>query len=716
MKTNLMRFIAIFSFSIFFFSSVRADEGMWLLSMIDKNYDDMKAQGFKLTAEDIYSINKSSLKDAIPQFAGGCTAEIVSSEGLLFTNHHCGYGSIQALSSVENDYLKNGFWAMSKDKELACKGLSVKFLIEMKDVTDKILSDFEENETSDEQTNKITKNISEVKKAYKNENNYTINIKPLFNGNQYFLFVYQSYNDVRLAGTPPSSIGKFGGDTDNWMWPRHTGDFSMFRIYADKDNKPAEYSKDNVPYRPKQFLKVSISGVKENDFAMIMGFPGSTNRYKSSFGVKQAIETTNPVFVKVRTKKLEILNKYMAKNDTIRVKYAGKHAGISNYWKYFIGQTAQLKQNGVIAKKQKVEADFQEWIRNNPDKKSKYGNVLRKLETSYFDLKDYNRNGIYFFEVFSGGSEAIKMAKSLEPYYNKLKNGELTNEDKEALLKIADKHYKNYTLKVEKELFAATLKIYYEDIEQKYQPDIFRTIETKYKKDFNKFTENAFAKSIFSSKKLMQEFIEKASYKVLEKDLIFQTIQSAYKSRSSFVDSKVKAAFQEQKEAKKMFVDGILQIYPDKKFYPDANLTMRLTYGQVLPYKPRDAVFYNYFTTTDGIIEKKDNTNHEFVVHPKLEKLIREKDFGQYAENGKLVTCFLTNNDITGGNSGSPVLNCNGELIGLAFDGNWEAMSGDIFFEDDLQRCIVADIRYVLWVIDKFAGATNLIDEMSIVR
>lgn len=720
-KRIIVLFVAIF---VAFTSTVKADEGMWILSLIHKNYEDMKKQGFKLTANDVYNINKASLKDAIcglsnERFPMGffCSAEIVSGQGLLLTNHHCGYESIQNHSSVEHDYLSDGFWAFSKDHELSNDDMCASFLVRIDDVSDRVLKDVTEELSYDKRQTLINKAIKEIVKESKKDNSYNVEVKDMFAGNQYFLFVFETFKDVRLVGAPPSSIGKFGGDTDNWMWPRHTGDFSMFRVYCAPDGKPAKYSKDNIPYQPKEFLPVSIKGVDKGDFAMVMGFPGQTERYMTSFGVKEKIDILNPTAIKIRTKKLDLMKKDMDASNKVRIQYASKYAQTANYWKYFIGESKGLRKLNIIEQKQELEKQFTDWLNASPDRQKLYGTVLSSIEKNYTENKEKSLGYQYVIEGLFQGGEIIAFPLQSMQLYRALsaeKPDAATIKTFTDNLREAGKNYfKDYNASTDKKIFAALLKIYYEDVPQVYQLEIFSTVQKKYKGDFARYAEDVFKKSIFADETRFSAFLDNPSKKALDNDMAFVVSQQALQQYFSLGNS----ASDEFENATRLFEKGIMEMQAGKLFYPDANSTIRLTYGTVGDYKPADAVQYHFYTTLSGIMEKEDSTNDEFVVPAKLKELYNKKDFGQYASpNNDLRICFTTNNDITGGNSGSAVINGNGELIGIAFDGNWEAMSGNIAFENTLQKCINVDIRYVLFIIDKYAGAHNLINEMKLVN
>ncbi len=696
----------------------RADEGMWIPMLIEKNIVKMQKMGLKLSAEDIYSVNKSSLKDAIVIFGGGCTGEIISPEGLLLTNHHCGYGSIQKVSTEVNNYLRDGFWAESKAEEIPIEGLQVKFMVRMEEVTDQVLSGVQDDMDDSQVQETMKDNIKGITDQATDGTHYNAIVESFFGGNEYYLIVYETFTDVRLAGTPPESIGKFGADTDNWMWPRHTGDFSIFRVYTAPDGTPAAYSQDNIPLKPKYYLPISIAGVEKGDFSMIMGNPGSTQRYLSSFGVDLAINQSNMTIVKIREEKLRIMREGMDADPAVRLQYASKYARTSNYWKYFIGQTKGLKKLKVKQKKQQEEAAFTAWLDENPDARLKYGSALGMIEDAYDVLEQYNLQKWYFLEAIYRGAEILRYANS----FNRLKT-QLTSKETESkaiessvasLREGVPTHFKDYNRQIDRNLLASMLEMYHTNVPLDQQPVDLLELEKKYKGDFDKYAAYAFDKTIFDSQEKVMAFLNDPKGKTLEKDPMLQLIRAFIDQYRSMME-KTRESEQDLREGEKLYIAGLREMNPDKNYYPDANFTMRITYGKVDGYYPSDAVYYNYYTTMDGIMQKEDPGNWEFTVPEKLKTLYEQHDFGPYGEGDKMPVCFLTNHDITGGNSGSPVINGYGELIGLAFDGNWEAMSGDIAFEPELQRTINVDIRYVLFIIDKFAGAKNLIDEMTII-
>lgn len=696
-------------------SFLRADEGMWLPLLLGRNYEDMKKHGLNLSPEEIYSINNSSLKDAIVWFGGFCTGEVISGKGLVLTNHHCGYDAIAEASTKEKNYLDNGFWAKNTNEEIPVPGLFASFVVRIEDVTEKVLSGLNDQLSESERKAKVQEIMAILTKDAKTGTHYEAVVKEFFDGNEYFLFVYEKYNDVRLVGTPPQSAGKYGGDTDNWMWPRHTADFSMFRVYADANNKPAAYSAENKPLAPRHSLPLSLKGVKENDFAMILGFPGSTNRYLTSWGVKQAVELEQPKRVDVREKKLNIMKKYMDKDVTTRLNYSSTYAQVANYWKYFIGQTEQVKKNNVIQKKEELEAQYTDYLKT---KRMAYP-VLEAIK-EYYELS----NPIVYLRVYQSEFiytvDANVNAFRYSLWANAMKEGNdmRANAMSQQFNELMKSFFEKGNMELEGEIIHKVFSKYCKDISLDQQGPLTQKIAAKGKKGIAKYMKKIQSKSIFLNKDKFEAFAANPSLKVLEKDplyLLIVDMNDAYNKAMS--NEKLIEATASKDRATRAFVAGIQDMFPDKKFYPNANSTMRLTYGQVLPYSPKDGVTYHYYTTLDGVMQKEDPTNPEFVVDARIKELWKSKDYGQYADqNGDLVVNFLSNNDITGGNSGSPVINGDGHLVGCAFDGNWEAMSGDIFFEKNIQRTISLDIRYVLWLIDKCYGANNLIDEMKLVK
>jgi hypothetical protein len=716
MKKQFFMLLMVLLISRISFASIPPDEGMWLPIFVQQlNYDEMRQMGLKLTAEEIYSINNTSMKDAIVSLGGFCTAEVVSPNGLMLTNHHCGYDAIQTHSSIDHDYLTDGFWAMNYDEELPNEGLTATFFVRMEDVTSKVLADVTDEMSEEERESIIGEVRAALEEEASEEGKYDTQVSEFFEGNEYYLFVYITYEDVRLVGAPPSAIGKFGGDTDNWMWPRHTGDFSLFRVYTGPDGNPAPYSEDNIPLKAKYYLPISINGYKENDFAMIWGYPGQTDRYRTSHGIELTLEDQNEAIITVGNVMLPLMKEQMDQSDEVRIMYSSKYFQISNFWKNKVGESRGLKRLKVIDKKRLLEEQFDLWANADPVRKEKYGTVISDLGTGYSQLKEMGvQKAIWYYQMPLFVSSVMLFPLQNRDLEALVGNKNLTEEDLAPFRERATAHFKDYDLVTEKLIYAKGLELIYKNIPADFLPDIFSTlIVPKYKGDFKAFTEDVFASSIYATKENYEAFLLKPSQKALDKDLATKTTMSIYQA-FMVINSMTGETSNKLQKAKRLFIAGLREMMPDKDFYPDANSTMRLTYGKVMDYYPADAVHYDYITTLDGVMEKEDPTNEEFIVPEKLKQLYEARDYGRYAENGKMIVCFLTNTDITGGNSGSPVINGNGELIGIAFDGNWEAMSGDIAFEPELQRTINVDIRYVLFVIDKYAGATNLIKEMTI--
>jgi hypothetical protein len=712
-KTRTMK-LKFFALLLVIVSSTvaKADEGMWLPFMLGRNYEDMKKHGLKLTSEQLYSINKSSLKDAVISFGGFCTGEIISKKGLILTNHHCGYDAIADASSPEKNYLDNGFWAKNTSEEIAVPGLTATFMIRMEDVTATITKELNEKMTLEERAAKIKEVVAILEKDAVVGTQYEAFVRDFYDGNEFYLFVKETYKDVRLVGTPPQSSGKFGGDTDNWMWPRHTADFSMFRVYAGSDNKPAAYSESNVPMVPRHSLPISLAGVKKDDYAMVMGFPGRTNRFLTSYGVEQAISIEQPKIVDVRAMKLQIMKKYMDKDLAVRLKYSSKYAQVANYWKYFIGQTEQLKNNKVADKKRAIENEFLKFTAG----KSDYNDVLKDIDMAY-----QATNSIIYLRVYQ--SEFVRqvdinsLAFTLKASIDASKKGQAERSTmmRESAFEQATTFFKERNMEIELETLEEVLKMYIKDIPKEQRFGITKDIDEK---GIASFIARLKAFSIFTSEARFSDFAKNYDEKMLTNDPLFiliKDLDQAY--QNAMADASIKLGSEKLQRATRLFVKGVREMQTNKKFYPNANSTMRLTYGNVLPYTTNEGKNMDFTTDFDGLIAKEDPTNPEFVVDPRMKDLWSKKDYGQYADKtGKLVVNFLTNNDITGGNSGSPCINAKGELLGAAFDGNWEAMSGDIYFEPNLQRTIVCDIRYILWIVDKCYGATNLISEMELVK
>ena len=694
----MKRFISIITALTLFAGSAFADEGMWLLPLIQKmNGKDMKKLGCELSPKQIYNIN-NSLKDAIVQFGNGCTGEIISKEGLLVTNHHCGYGNIQKLSSVEHDYLKDGYWAMNRSEELPCEGLTVTYLEYMKDVTSVI-------EKADDKAKAAEKLIEKAEK----DNPYCdARIETFYNENVYYLIVYKVYRDVRFVGAPPSSIGKFGADTDNWMWPRHTGDFSMFRVYADKNGNPAEYSSENVPLKSKDHLKISLAGIEEGDYTMIMGYPGRTTRFQTSPELKHQIEQ-NDIRIAARTIRQDVLLEDMLADPKVKIQYASKYSSSSNGWKKWQGMKLAFDKLDIVGRAEQEEANFQAWVDANGKRKAKYGTVVGDLATAVESGREANNaftkatETIYKIELTDFAFKMVRWAG------NAIQRGTDTLTALEQAYERLAPNYADYSASTDRKVAKAMIKHYCEIAETEFTKAI-----SAY--DIDWYVDQIFDKSSFVSAETLKKAIETKGIKAVGEDPAAILGLGIYAECAQLQELAGKNS-QALAEARKLYTEGLLEWKDGEPSYPDANFTMRLTYGTVGGYSPKDGVMYKHYTTLDGVMEKEDPNNWEFVVPEKLKELWKNEDFGQYAmADGKMPVAFLSNNDITGGNSGSPIMNAKGELIGLAFDGNWESMSSDVMFEPDLQRCINVDIRYVLFIVDKFGGAGWLLDEMTIVK
>jgi len=698
---------------------VRADEGMWFLMFIERlNHRDMEKMGLQLTAEEIYSINHHSLKDAVVQFNGGCTAEIVSKEGLVLTNHHCGYNAIAELSTKEQNYLKNGFWALDKSAELKPKSLYVRFFVRMDDVSKRILSKVNDKMSESERNKIIQQEMALIEKENNEGGKYTVSVRPFFQGNEYYYFVYQDYKDVRLVGTPTESIGKFGGDTDNWEWPRHTGDFSMFRVYADKNGNPAEYSKGNVPLTPKHYLPISLKGVKENDFAMILGYPGRTNRWMPANGIEQNVNYAYPAWVEGAKTGMDKMKTYMDKDATVRLQYASKYASTANYWKNRQGMIDALTKAGTVKAKTGQETKFNTWA-NKPENKEKYGNVIATINDYYAKTNLKSRHDNYLTQLTRTAAYGLAPAtigNSLIEYYKSddAKRAELLPK----LQTQIDGVFQNFYAPLEKEVFIAQLNLYTSKGAEYGLSSVLAKLKGENKGDFTNYVNSAVDKSIFATKESVLAFMKNPKPEEIVTDPLY-VISNVLSTKLRFKTDEQILFDESFAKAYRAMVEGLRESKTNAIQYPDANSTLRLTYGKVraLPADKRNDAKVNNYTTLAGMVNKYKAGDQEFDLPERLLELNKAKDFGQYADKaGYMPMNFLTDNDITGGNSGSPVLNGKGELIGVAFDGNIEAMAGDVIFDKKLQRTINLDIRYVLWIIDKYAGAKNIIEEMTIVK
>ena len=690
-----------------------ADEGMWLLPYLQRmNIKQMKERGCKLSAEEIYSVNHSSLKDAVVIFGGGCTGEIVSPEGLLFTNHHCGYASIQSLSSVEHDYLKYGFWAMSNAEELPAPGLEVRFVRHIADVTADIVGNVPST-AGEEEYDRITgENIAALKERLQEENpGMEIEVKSFFGGNQYFAFVMEVYTDVRLVGTPPSSIGKFGGDTDNWMWPRHTGDFSVLRIYAGKDNEPAPYSPDNQPYKPATFFKISTKGVHEGDFTMVFGYPGTTKEYLTSYAVEQIQEIENPNKIAIRTAKLNIINAAMESDELLRIKYASKAASVANAWKKWQGEVKGLNRFNTVETKQQEEKAFRQWAAGKPA----YANLLDRYQSLYAERKDLVLAQAYLSEAGMQGAEIVSWSARV---YNTLNSEVFQKNPQKVIEKIraaAQEFYKDYDTETDRKILVEMLKLYNENLPAAWVP---AEVQAAASKGVEAYVAALFKKSVFASEEAFNAFISKAndkSCRKLEKDPAYSLYASIYRFNADNIAPKLSRIANEIKRLDEAWLAALMEMQPERHFYADANSTLRVAYGKVQGYAPCDAVYYKHFTTLNGIMEKDNPEIYDYDVPQRLREIYEQKDFGNYTQEGEVPVCFIATNHTTGGNSGSPVLNAEGHLIGINFDRAWDGVMSDIQYNTEICRNISVDIRYVLFVIDKVAGASHLIDEMVLV-
>ena len=699
---------------ILFAFQVNAQQGgMWIPSMLQgMNESEMKSLGMKMSAQDIYDSNNSSVKDAIVHFDGGCTSEIISPKGLLLTNHHCGYGAIQSHSTVEHDYLQDGFWAKDLASELANPGMDATFIVSIHDVTNTVLEGVTELSSESDKQKKIQDNISRIQTSFPNESWQENKIKTFYEGNQFILFVTETFKDIRLVGTPPSSIGKFGSDTDNWVWPRHTGDFSIFRIYANKDNKPAEYSKDNVPYTPKHFLPISLDGISEEDFTLVFGFPGRTQEYLPSNAVAQIVNTLNPAKIEIRDTALKVQDGFMRKDQAIKIQYASKFASVANYWKKWIGESKGLKKSNAVQLKQNFEKEFVQRVKTS-GKQNEYGSLLAGFDENYAAINDYALARDYFIEVVLRNTELLSQGFKLYQLERvfETKGAQAFNDRKVNALAAAEDFYKNYSVKVDEKVFEKLIVLYGE--KSPFAPEEIKNV------DFSKLTSEVYGKSKLTSYASLKELLKgdaKTVLKNLNKDSGYKLVKMLADNFYKNIAPKYDAINLEISALQRDYMKAQLELFPGARYFPDANSTLRVTYGKVKGYSPNDAVYYQPVTYLEGIMEKYIPGDYEFDVPSKLIELYNNKDYGQYAENGKVPVCFIGTNHTTGGNSGSPAIDANGNLIGLNFDRVWEGTMSDLHYDPEICRNIMVDVRYVLFIVDKFAGAKHLIDEMKLVH
>ncbi len=724
--------------------NLRADEGMWIPTLLEQmNITDMKARGFKLTAEDIYSVNHSSMKDAVGQFGGGCTSEMISGEGLVLTNHHCGYGQIQSHSSTAHDYLKDGFYAKSRSEELACPGLTVMFIVSMEDVTSRVLFGVANDVPEAARQKAIQKNMEAIEKESTKEG-YGAFVRAFYSGNAYYLFITETFEDVRMVFAPPTSIGNFGGDYDNWVWPRHTGDFSMFRIYANKDNKPAKYASTNVPFKPRHFFPISMRGVKPDDFTLVYGFPGRTNEYLSSFGVSLVQNVSDPLKVHLRDKRLKVMEAEMDKDRSVYIKYAAKHNSVSNYWKKWSGEMYGLQRSKAIEKKMNYETIFSERVSKNADWNRRFGQILPSLEYAYKELVPWQRQ----YDLMTDGLLSIELLRYINGFTKLFELERAEKRDQKEIDKLVATlkkglvpFYKDFDLTTDKKMATAMFeegakepeifrtyeveisvdgKMRRDKISNGTRPDLYKTVAGKYKGNYAAYVNAIYGKTMFNDSAKVRAFLNSysaASLKKLSKDQGVKLTQDVWGKYYNVINPEWTDKNNEVSRLNRDYMTAQMTVMTDRKFYPDANSTLRVAFGKVDPYSARDGMNYNWFTTLDGVMEKENPNIDDYTVHPRLKELWQKKDYGPYADkDGKLHTCFIASNHTTGGNSGSPVLDANGNLIGTNFDRCWEGTMSDINYDSQICRNIVVDVRYTLFVIDKFGGCGYLLNEMKLVE
>jgi hypothetical protein len=701
-----------------------AGEGMWIPMLLQSlNEKEMQDMGMKFTADDIYSINHSSMKDAILLFGRGCTSEIISNQGLLLTNHHCGFSAIQKHSSVEHDYLTDGFWAMSREEELVNPGLTATLMVEMRDISKEVNNGVQVDMTENERNAMISDNIKTLVEGFEKQSEYKAKIVPFYKGNQYYMIITETFKDIRLVGAPPSNIGKFGGDTDNWMWPRHTGDFSLFRIYVGKDGKPAEYSEDNIPYTPKYHFPISLQGTVLGDFTMVFGYPARTNEYLPSYALELITEIGNPQKIKLRETRLDIFRKYSEKDPEVRIKYATKHARVANYWKKMIGESSGVNRMHAIDNKREYEKQFVQWVNSSDYTKNEYSGMISGFENYYSQLKPLSLARDYFSEAVMG-MEIVAFSFQYKKLVD-LSRGKNPDKDKiaeeiEKLKKRNTTFFKDYYKPIDKEVVAKMLKYYDRNIEGDFKPEFFADIHKKYKSDYSAYTDMIFKKSIFDDETALNNLLNNykpKDYKVISKDPAYHVSEEFYDIYMSKIKTPYFNINKNIDSLQRKFMKAQMEMNPDKRFYPDANFTLRVSYGKVDGYKPRDAVNFRHFTTLEGIMDKENPDIYDYVVEDRLKELYMQKDYGKYADkDGSLHVSFIASNHTTGGNSGSPVIDANGNLIGVNFDRCWEGTMSDLAYDPQVCRNISLDIRYFLFIVDKFAGAGYLVDEMDLVN
>ncbi len=712
MKKSLLVFLA----SLMLLPALPAKEGMWIPLLLGTlNEGDMKSMGLKLTAEDIYSANQSSLKDAIVKFGGGCTGEIVSSDGLLFTNHHCGYGQIQSHSSLENDYLTDGFWAMNRSEELLNPGLTVTFIVRIQDVSAAILQGLDASLPEEERERQIAQRIQEVGEASVEGTHYDYEIKPFYYGNEYYLFVLEVFRDVRLVGAPPSSIGKYGFDTDNWVWPRHTGDFSVFRVYTGPDGKPAPYAEDNIPLQPKHFFPISLKGVEADDFTMVYGFPARTEQYLPSYGVEMVMNVKDPIRIQARDERLRVINREMAASPKVKIQYASKQSGISNGWKKWQGEIRGLERSDAIAKKEAYEAAFMSLVNANPVWKEKYGNLLGEYETYYGQIRPLTA-AVEIFGEMGYALEFINLGQRLlGAARNWPQNPEDQEVEKEKLRTSSEAFFKNYYLPIDQELTGTLLAMYHDEVPTAYRPTVLRDIHQQYNGDFSAYADWLFDNSSFMEETKLTALIDNFDPAIVESDPAYALMIGLFQAYSAIYPEYERLNLAIER-LHRTYMQAQREVFSDKTFYPDANFTLRVSYGKVEGMAPEDGVVYKHYTTLDGVVEKYLPGDVEFDLPEKLLALHKAKDYGRYGTKGDLRVAFLASNHTSGGNSGSPVINGEGHLVGINFDRGWEGTMSDINYDIRQCRNISVDVRYVLFVIDKYAGASYLLEEMNLIE